>query len=489
MTLSALICTYNEEVFIGLCLEHLLPFVDEVIVVDNGSTDRTKEIIQSFNNPKIKFYDYPRVEPVDMGKVRSFSLEKATGDWFLQVDADEIYPDTSLRIIRDTIEQSPETGIISIRVAYKNLAWKEGYAQKDFGHYPDRVYKKEVVEGYKGVLPRDMTYVKREHLLAPNKPFGDIGVLEYDNMDDRSFEHPRQPIRKDIFFYHLARTRGYNYEYQKWRRYNRNTNPGISEQEVDRLTRINQWVSGQYDIEPIDVPANIPTSTIVDPKVSVVITNFNYARFVGQAITSVLEQTKKAYEIIVVDDHSGDNSREVLSHFGNQITTVFRDHNGGPGAARNDGVSRTTGDYFIMLDADDRLKPEAIETFLREKGKEQITYPDMICMSTRPGVRDGLWQMPDYTPERMLEAQCVPSVCALIERHVFNVTGGFDHRAMYEDWDFFLNCQENYHVLFRHIPIPLLEYRAHNESRSNFNDAHQREAYANLRRKYPRIKV
>lgn len=487
MKISALYCTYNEEEFIQGSLELMLPFVEEVIVVDNGSTDNTLQKIKQLNSDKIKVYDFPRREPVDMGEMRNFSLSKATGDWFIQVDADEYYPPESLTAIRQAIENA--TDELSFRIAYYNLSWRPGYVQKDFGHYPDRIYKREAVEGYKGVLPKDMTYVKKEYLLAPNKPFGDIGVLEYDNMEDKSFEHPKQPIRKDIFFYHLARTRGYNYEYEKWKRYNRNTNPTISDQEVDHLTRINQWVSGQYEIVPHDVPAYIPQQTIKKKKVSIVITNFNYGHFLAQAIESAIAQVYKPHEIIVVDDCSSDNSRQVMEYFGSQIIPVFRSHNGGPGACRNDGIARTTGDYFILLDADDRFHPDLLRQLVKAIGEAQVCYPDMEVISNRPGVREGVYRMPDYTPERMLESQCVPSVCAMIDRHAFDVSGGFDHKVLYEDWDFFLNLSEKLKLNFVHVQSPLLKYRAHPGCQSDFADAHQQLAYQSLRSKYPNIKV
>jgi glycosyltransferase involved in cell wall biosynthesis len=355
-TLSAVVVAKNEEDFVRICLDHLEPFVDEIIFVDNGSVDKTKEIASFFS--KVKIFDYPAEERVDMGKVRNFSIAQATSDWILQVDCDEIYPESEMKNIRSFIE---ETEAISARVHYKNLAWRSGYAQKEFGHYPDRLYRRNVIDGYFGMLPNDMMKVKLEYLLAPNKKNGDIGVLEYDNDQDQSFVHPRQPII-DVTYFHLARTRGYNFEYNKWKRYNRNLHPSMADDELEQKTRINNWVSGLYEMEPVSVPENIPKKTIKAPKVSVIITNFNYEDYVDQAITSVLNQSYKVHEIIVVDDYSGDNSLQKIRKF--PVTVVARDHNGGPGAARNDGISRATGDYFLCLDADDRLRPNAIERLL-----------------------------------------------------------------------------------------------------------------------------
>jgi glycosyltransferase involved in cell wall biosynthesis len=116
MRLTALLVAKNEQELIGLCLEHILPFCDQIVVVDNGSTDNTKEIAKSYG---VEVYDYPETQ--QMSDVRNFSLSKATGDWIMQVDADELYPASEMKKIREFIET---TDAISARVHYKNLAWR-----------------------------------------------------------------------------------------------------------------------------------------------------------------------------------------------------------------------------------------------------------------------------------------------------------------------------------------------------------------------------
>ena len=478
-TLSALLCTKNEEDFIGLCLEHLVPHVDEIILVDNGSTDRTKEIASKYDT--VKIFDYPVTN--NMAEVRNFSLSKATGDWFLQVDADEIYPASEMRKIREFIET---TDAISARVHYKNLAWRAGYAQEDFGHYPDRLYRRDVVEGYRGVLPVDMTYTKKEYLLAPNKRMGDVGPLEYDNEEDRSFIHPKQPII-DVTYYHLARTRGYHYEYKKQVNYQRILHPDWGEMDCRASALINHWVTGRYDIEPVDIPATIPKKTISTPRVSLIITNFEYEEYIGEAIESAINQTYQAHEIIVVDDCSYDNSREVIERYAHRegVRTIFRKENGGPAAARNEGIAASTGDYFLLLDADDRLRPDAVEQMVKNIGENQVIYPDMNVFGDREDIRQGLWEMPDYTPERMLEAQCIPSVCALVDRHAFDSAGGFRIDVHFEDWYFWLTLSHLLKLSFKHIPIPLLEYRTHQKCRSDYGNAHREEAMVEFRKVFP----
>ncbi len=96
------------------------------------------------------------------------------------------------------------------------------------------------------------------------------------------------------------------------------------------------------------------------PLVSIIVNNCNYARFVGQAIRSALDQTWPHTEVLVVDDGSTDDSRAVIEPFGTAITTVFKE-NGGQASAFNAGFACCRGQIVVFLDADDLLLPNAVE--------------------------------------------------------------------------------------------------------------------------------
>ncbi len=94
--------------------------------------------------------------------------------------------------------------------------------------------------------------------------------------------------------------------------------------------------------------------------VSIIINNFNYGAYVGQAIDSALGQTYKPVEVVVVDDGSTDNSRDVIASYGEKITAIFQ-ANAGQNAACNVGWRAAKGDIAIFLDADDVLLPGCVE--------------------------------------------------------------------------------------------------------------------------------
>jgi len=97
-----------------------------------------------------------------------------------------------------------------------------------------------------------------------------------------------------------------------------------------------------------------------EPLVSIIITNFNYGSFLRESIESALCQSYPKKEVIVVDDGSTDQSREIIASYGNTIVRLFKE-NGGQSSAFNSGLMASRGQIVVFLDADDGLLPEALE--------------------------------------------------------------------------------------------------------------------------------
>jgi hypothetical protein len=93
--------------------------------------------------------------------------------------------------------------------------------------------------------------------------------------------------------------------------------------------------------------------------VSIVITSFNYEKFVAAAIRSALDQTYPHLQVIVVDDGSSDGSRRVIESFGDLVLAIYRE-NGGETAATNTGFAAARGDIVMFLDSDDTLRADAV---------------------------------------------------------------------------------------------------------------------------------
>ncbi len=102
------------------------------------------------------------------------------------------------------------------------------------------------------------------------------------------------------------------------------------------------------------------SATTLNPLVSVVVITYNGAEFVGHAIESVLQQSWRNLELIVVDDGSTDDTDDVIARFNDPRLKYLKQANQGPNAARNYGIRESRGDFVAFLDCDDWWLPDKI---------------------------------------------------------------------------------------------------------------------------------
>jgi glycosyltransferase involved in cell wall biosynthesis len=185
------------------------------------------------------------------------------------------------------------------------------------------------------------------------------------------------------------------------------------------------------------------------PLVSVIIPVYNRASTVGRAVESVLRQTYRPLEVIVVDDGSTDGTAESLAAYGDKIILI-RQPNGGPSSARNTGVRHSKGIFIAFLDSDDTWEPAKLEFQVRLLilGGEKV--PCCVCNARNivggesietsfeiagvgSGLAEGYWLNPaDLIASRFLLFNQVVA----IRRAAFEKVGGFkESMRVLEDHD------------------------------------------------------
>ena len=118
-TISLCMITKNEENYLEQCLDSAKEIADEIIIVDTGSTDKTKEIAKKFNfKEKIKFFDFKWGD--DFSAARNESLKHATKDWILIMDADELIEKGDLEKIKEIIKDDENEGFLFLQKNYSN---------------------------------------------------------------------------------------------------------------------------------------------------------------------------------------------------------------------------------------------------------------------------------------------------------------------------------------------------------------------------------
>jgi len=110
---------------------------------------------------------------------------------------------------------------------------------------------------------------------------------------------------------------------------------------------------------------------LIQPKISVVICNYNYMQYIKNAIDSVLNQTYQPIEVIVVDDGSTDQSVQIINTYGDKVKLIQKE-NGGQISAYNVGFEHISSDVVLFLDADDELLPNALEEVAKKYIYENV---------------------------------------------------------------------------------------------------------------------
>jgi glycosyltransferase involved in cell wall biosynthesis len=205
------------------------------------------------------------------------------------------------------------------------------------------------------------------------------------------------------------------------------------------------------------------------PTVTVVIPVFNGENFLAEAIESVLNQTFRDFEVLVVDDGSSDGTWAIVERYMAAYPTAvrgIRKENGGTATALNAGIRGAKGSYFAWLSHDDRFVPHKLEAQLDLLNK----HPELVGVYSDYSYIDakGNWfgrvYSVSYPPTQMLrhllQSVFINGSTLLIERQCLQQMGLFDETLRYAH-DAMMWLHLALHYQLGHIPEPLTEYRKH----------------------------
>jgi len=200
-------------------------------------------------------------------------------------------------------------------------------------------------------------------------------------------------------------------------------------------------------------------------EISVVIPTYNRKNLLSRALKSILAQSSKPAEIIVVDDGSTDSTASLVQGFHPDINYFFQE-NHGVSSARNTGLRMARCEWLALLDSDDEWLPSKLAaqaTALSQNPEFRICHTDEIWMrrnkrvnAMRKHAKSGGWIY-----QRCLPMCVISPSSVLIHRSVFEEVGGFDeHLPACEDYDLWLRICASYPTLFVDEPL-LKKYGGH----------------------------
>ncbi|MDF7799797.1 glycosyltransferase family A protein [Pontiellaceae bacterium B1224] len=195
--------------------------------------------------------------------------------------------------------------------------------------------------------------------------------------------------------------------------------------------------------------------------ISVVITFYNQQQYVSRAVKSVLRQTYRTLDIIIVDDGSEGSIELMVKEFRDARIRFFRKENGGAASARNLGIQEAVGNYIAFLDGDDVYLPGKIEALV--KVLKENEYPECIVTTgayvfNRRGRFIDRIKPRSYAVGELIDTSLVRPSCAIYHKELFITQGGFpEHMSSNEDGALNTVIAQKYPIIA--IPDPLMLYQ------------------------------
>ena len=199
--------------------------------------------------------------------------------------------------------------------------------------------------------------------------------------------------------------------------------------------------------------------------ITVYITNHNYGKYIKQSIESVLNQTYKNFELIIIDDGSTDNSKKIIEKYlNNKKIKIIYQNNKGLSVSNNIAIKISQGEYITRLDADDWLDPNFLQimadTAYNNK-KSAMIFCNYYLTSPRGQVIDQFYRH-DFKKVRLMD-QPAHGACSLIKTETLRELGGYDEQFKCNDGvDLWLKLIGKYKV--SNVNLPLFFYRQHSKS-------------------------
>lgn len=207
------------------------------------------------------------------------------------------------------------------------------------------------------------------------------------------------------------------------------------------------------------------------PLVSVIIPAYNCSDWISDTLESVLNQDYQNIEIIVIDDGSTDNTRNIVCSFGKKVKYFYK-INGGQSSARNLGIKYALGKYIAFIDSDDLWVKEklTLQVELLENNNFKWAYSDGIAFDSSS--KAILFRFKEMSRQydgdiliNLFQSCFIPMPSVIINKEVFSNIGYFNEDYNFrnrEDWEMWIRIAEVYPVAL--IPEILVKYRVHQNS-------------------------
>lgn len=368
---SIIMANYNRAEYIGQAVESVLnqTFKDwELIIVEDCSTDNSLEIIN-------RYLDDKRIRLIQHEHNRGYTAALKTGianvrsEYFGILDSDDCLMPHAIATMYEFHVQRPQCGLIYSQF----VACHEGLWPRRIGYCAEIPIGRTNLE--MNVVSHFKTFKLRDYLKSPGY---DEDILY---AEDKDITYKMEEVTRPFFvdqclylFRELPNSLCHDdtkarIGVQSWEK----AKNAAWERRKQLLSRL-LGPNAQVPAEELLVTETNSKRPQHKPEFSIIMANYNHAKYVGEAIKSVLNQSFENWELIIVDDRSTDNSLEVIGPYlrDKRIRLVKHQQNKGYTTALKTAIAQVQSEYFGILDSDDCLSFDAVEVMY----KEYVANPD-----------------------------------------------------------------------------------------------------------------
>jgi len=446
--ISVVMAVYNGEKYLKEAIESVLrqTYQDfEFIIVDDASNDKTSVILESFDDPRIKFIKNP--ENLGLTKSLNKGIKAAKGKYIARMDADDISLPHRFERQVEFLERNPDHAVVGssyyqihdsgkicslIHVLTDDLEIREGLRKQNwFGHGSVMIWKDAFLK-----------------------------VGGYD--EKYKFAQDYDLWLRMAEVYRLANTEEPLY---CWRL----TPSCISkDKEAEQRYYANLAISEAAKRQTAKTDKEKMCVSLTDPVVSVIVPTYNRPDMLKDAINSILAQSYQDFEIVVVNDCGQDVEATIseMNKGANKIVYIKHSCNKGLAAARNTGIKLARGKYIAYLDDDDIFYPDHLETLVNslEQNHYHVAYTD--AYRAHQVYQDGSYKIIgrdipysfDFSKDILLIQNISPVNCFMNTKQCLEEVGLFDDNFhAHEDWELWIRLSRKYD--FMHIKKVTTEFR------------------------------
>lgn len=458
---SIIVTAYKLDRYLPDTLKSVLAQTDEdweCIVVDDASPDGCGVIADAFARKDSRIHVIHNETNQYLAEARNIGIRESQGRYILPLDADDKLTPDAVQKLADYLDEDRHTDI-----AYGNVFFTE-----EDGKTPTNYNVRSQQPGHSGW---PMQFSAIDQITGKN-------LLPYSSIFRRRVweltggYRRRLRTAEDADFWTRATSYGFTATYgvpTDTLIYRNRPGSMSREQEKQRYNYL-RWYP--WAAMPTLAPGAVGGShaiSLLDPHVTVVIpVGPGHHQLVQDAVDSVTAQSYPFWQCIVVND-SG--SPLHVPPFVKVINTNVRD----PASARNIGIAAATTSYYLPLDADDYLQPDALQWLMTAatEAPGEIIYPDFFKDDNDhgeqlPAGEYVAWKLPDFDCEKLIRNGAIHAITALTPVRVWQAVGGYRSGVAWEDWDFQMRCAtEGY--CSRRIAAPLFTYRKFTGKRRDYD--------------------